>query len=586
MFLPKADRTGPSLSLSRLLRVFATRAAVFSLCYFAAISSTGQIAQSDDQPRKIRGTVINAVTQAPIPRALVVSSDNRFAMLTDGEGHFEFTPPDNGETGFQGAVGSGNFHFGGNCSWLRARKPGFLDDCSEPRSAGKASVDEHTMALIPEALIFGRVTLPDNDRLFGTRVQLFFREVVEGLPKWVPMRVASTNSAGEFRFYELRAGQYKLLMHERGDNDPLLNTSLKSYGYPPVYYPNAPDFAGAAVIHLAAGESVEADVSAVRQPYYRVTIPVANSDIAAGLQVTVQAQTGPGFSLGYNGATKRIEGLLPTGNYVVEGSTYGEDAASGTVNLKVNGAAVEGPTMTLVPEGSLTLDVKETFTGTSRGGGGAILSSNGQRPFTLRGPRSYLNPRIEAVDDLEPMRGRPIRPPSGPNDTSFVLENLVPGHYYWLRLDTNRGYVASARLGDVDLFHQPFTVASGSPAPVEIEMRDDTAEIDGTVSGLPSSAGAESEPTGQQIWIYCVPLPDSAGHFQQLISEDGRFTEAMIAPGDYRLLAFANQQTHLPYRDPEAMKAYETKGPVVHLAAGQKISVEVPLIANSDLPEE
>jgi hypothetical protein len=558
------------------------------LCYFAAVSSNGQIAPPDDQPRKIRGTVINAVTQAPIPRALVVSSDNRFAMLTDPEGHFEFTVADDGEAGTQGTIVRQYVSYGGNCAFLHARKPGFLDDCTEPRSAGKFSGDDHTIALIPEALIYGRVTLPDNDRFFGTRVQLFFREVVEGLPKWVPMRVALTNSAGEFRFYELRAGQYKLLMHERGDNDPLVNTSSnsKSYGYPPVYYPNAPDFAGAGIIHLSAGESVEADVSAVRQPYYRVTIPIANSDIAAGLQVTVQAQTGPGFSLGYNVAAKRIEGLLPSGNYVVEAATYGEDCASGTVNLKVNGAAVEGPTMTLAPDGSLTLDVKETFKGTSRGGG-EVFSSNGQRPFLLRGPRSYLNPRLEAVDDLELMRGRPIRPPSGPNDTSFVLQNLVPGHYYWLRLDTNRGYVASARLGDVDLFHQPFTVAAGSSAPVEIEVRDDMAEIDGTVSGLPSSAGSESQSTGQQTWIYCVPLPDSAGQFQQLIaSEDGRFTQTTIAPGDYRLLAFASQQTHLPYRDPEAMKAYETKGPVVHLMAGQKVSVEVPLIANSDVPEE
>jgi len=50
-----------------------------------------------------------------------------------------------------------------------------------------------------------------------------------------------------------------------------------------------------------------------------------------------------------------------------------------------------------------------------------------------------------------------------------------------------------------------------------------------------------------------------------------------MAPGDYRVLAFSSAQTHLPYRDPEAMKAYESKGPVVHLVAGQKVTVDVPI---------
>ena len=584
MFLPKADPTPAPPLVPRSIGPSAIRSFLLLICCFAAARSFGQTPQPDNPPGKISGAVINAVTKAPIPRALVFSTDQRFAMLADGEGHFEFTPPDNGRTGIQGTIASQSVRFGGNCSWLRARKPGFLDDCDEPRAASKSPADDHTIALVPESLISGRVTLPDNDRLFGARVQLFSREVHDGLPRWIPTKAAITNSAGEFRFYELRAGEYKLLMHERGDNDPVVSSSANSYGYPPVYYPNAPDFAGAATIHLAAGESVEADLSAVRQQYYRVTIPVSNGDTNSGLIVNVQAPSGPGFSLGYNVAAKRIEGLLPTGNYMVVATAFGDHSASGTVNLKVNAVATEGPTMTLVPDSSITLDVKEEFTDTSWGGGAFL--NDGRRTFTLRGPRAYLNARLENVDNLLPARGGSLRPPNGPNDPSIVLENVPPGHY-WLQLNTSRGYLASARMGDVDLLHQPLVVAAGASAPVEIEMRDDTAEIDGTVSGLPPSAGAESQPTGPQAWIYCVPLPDSAGQFQELtVSEGGRFTQTMMAPGDYRLLAFASPQSHLPYRDSEAMKLYETKGPVVHLTAGQKISVEVPLISDNDLPEE
>jgi hypothetical protein len=60
----------------------------------------------------------------------------------------------------------------------------------------------------------------------------------------------------------------------------------------------------------------------------------------------------------------------------------------------------------------------------------------------------------------------------------------------------------------------------------------------------------------------------------------------MLAPGAYRILAFARLQPHLPYRDAEAMKAFEARGPVVHLSAGQKLRIEVPLISDSDAPEK
>jgi hypothetical protein len=88
--------------------------------------------QPDNQANIVRGIVVNAVTHEPIGRALVYSPDNRYAMLTDGEGHFEFTLPkaagDNGGVTFT----TGN---PGKLSFLMARKPGFLDDPQATRQA-------------------------------------------------------------------------------------------------------------------------------------------------------------------------------------------------------------------------------------------------------------------------------------------------------------------------------------------------------------------------------------------------------------------------------------------------------------------
>ena len=113
-------------------------------------------------------------------------------------------------------------------------------------------------------------------------------------------------------------------------------------------------------------------------------------------------------------------------------------------------------------------------------------------------------------------------------------------------------------------------------APIEITMRDDGGELDGTIgsAGGPDSASASSP--GPRAFVYCVPLAESTGQFQPLVvSEDGKFSAQMMAPGDYRIVAFSVPQPNLPYRDAEAMKPYESQGQVVHMSAGQKTTVQL-----------
>jgi hypothetical protein len=117
-------------------------------------------------------------------------------------------------------------------------------------------------------------------------------------------------------------------------------------------------------------------------------------------------------------------------------------------------------------------------------------------------------------------------------------------------------------------------------------MRDDSAELDGTVAGMAASPAitdsAFSTPRSQ-AWVYCIPASDSAGQFEQLwVSPDGKFNAPTIAPGTYRLLASRSPQLNLPYRDAEAMRAYESKGQVVHLSSGQKVNVQLPAIPGTD----
>jgi len=534
--------------------------------------------ESETQKTTISGVVINAVTRAPIPRALVSTPDSRYATLTDSSGQFEFDleKANADAPAFPGELTS--LTPGQDRTWINARKPGFITE--GPNGALAFPGKEVTIALTPEALIVGRVAFSTADTTSHVTVQLFSRQTQDGLPRWAVRNSTMTNSAGEFRFADLPPGQYRLATTESLDNDPGTMLSRNQvYGFPPLYYPGAPDFATAGTIEVTAGQTVQADLSLVRQPYYQVRIPV-NGDIGNGLNIIVSSQghRGPGYSLGFNPAQHRIEGMLPNGNYVVDAISYGESAASGTTNLRVAGGPAEGAALTIVPNSGIVLNIREEFRDTQWTGSGSF-GANG-RVFALRGPRLYLSANLEPADDFGQGVPASLRPPLGPNDDSMVLTNVPPGRY-WLRLNSARGYVASATLGAIDLLRQPLVVSAGSSASVDVTLRDEIASVEGKVTGWNPDTQKTDDPDSQNAWIYFVPLPDGPGQFQELgIAPNENFTQNMT-PGSYRVLAFAHAKQNLPYRDPQAMKAYETKGQVIHLAAGQKTNLQLPII-----PEE
>ncbi len=135
------------------------------------------------------------------------------------------------------------------------------------------------------------------------------------------------------------------------------------FGYPPVYYPGASDFATAAVIRLSAGETFQASLSPARREYYPVKVGIANNAPGQQPQIDVwpQGNEGPGYSLGYNFRDGSIIGSLPNGTYTLHVSTYGPTALSGTSNITVAGAAVSGQVVTLSPSSAISVSVREEF---------------------------------------------------------------------------------------------------------------------------------------------------------------------------------------------------------------------------------
>ncbi len=586
----------PPRSLKALAFGIAALSCCSSITRLSAQSTTPGIEQTDS----LRGTVVNSLTHEPINRALVFSPDNRFATMTDDRGHFEFTFPRPDGEKTAGFAGTSDVHSletsqlqraGINRpTMLVARKPGFL-----PRNNGQEGLQlspaqqELTISLVPEARIVGHVVLPGSDGSDKIQVELYRRQVREGREHWDPAGTAMSRANGEFRFAELSAGSYKLLTHELLDRDPLtFNPRGQLFGYPPVYYPAAPDFATAAVIRLSPGETFDANVSPAKREYYPVKLGVTNAPagLPVGIQIWPQGRAGPGYSLGYNAGEGLIQGSLPDGTYTVQVTTYRPNAMAGMSNISVRGAALSGPAITLVPNSSITVSVKEEFQHTdtlpqvnTTIGGIRPVSESGRRP-------NYLQVALLPAEEFGLAPGAWLRPPTGPEDESLVIENVQPGRYR-VHVNTSIGFASSITSGGTDLRRQPLVVGpGGAMPPIEITVRDDGAQVEGTIEGTTSTevprAGFNSpgQPLGH---VYFLPMADSSGQFSEAwVSPDGKFQLQQLPPGAYRVLAFDRQQPDLEYASDEVMGQYDSKTKVIRVVPGQKEHLRLPLITASE----
>ena len=586
-----------SLSRKRWIETAALVALLYASC-FVARDAFSQDSQSKGTDR-ISGVVVNGATHDPIARALVTSLDGRFATMTNNDGRFEFTlpqapPAQDATTGLIGA-GSPRIADGNRGPYaLVARKPGFLDDPNNPMQfvqrlpAGK----DVTISLVPEALIVGHIALPTSEAPDAIEIELYRREMRSGRAHWVSEATQTTRANGGFRFSGLAAGTYKLLTHELMDQDPQSAApGGQVYGYAPVYFPSAGDFASAATIQLAPGKTVDVNLSLVKQDYFPVRVPVLNAPPGSPLQikVAVQGHDGPGFALGYDPREQVVEGLLPNGSYRLDAVGYGRNVVSGSTNIAVRGP-LEGASLTVVPSSPISVHVKEEFT--AREDAGAASATGAGRNVVVILPGRDVVVILEPTDDFGLQHGASSRP-SGAQDASLLVENATPGRY-WVRIQAGLGYASSVTSGGVDLERQPLLVPSAGAVPsIEVTLRDDGAQLEGTVEGATPSAGAfdpaATETSGQNAppavspVVYCIPMPGSPGRFTEAyVSPDGKFTVPSVPPGEYRLLAFVRPQRDLAYENSEAMRAFDGKGTVIHLSGGQKEHVQLQLISSKE----
>ncbi len=507
--------------------------------------AAGAQSAAADTVYHLHGTVVNGQTGQPIARALVVSLDRRLATMTDSTGRFaievEMTRPVS--TGAQ----SGPMRFG-SMLMLRAQKPGF-DPQPQPLLLPldeSLSDKDVSLKLMPVSVVTGTVSAPSGDGARDVQVMLLRRQIVDGEPSWQPAGMHATNREGEFRFGNLPPGEYTMVTMESftggGFGRPSQSDSER---YPPVYYGDAPNLNSATKLTLHYGETARTEIHLHRTRFYPVTV-VVGGGAGAGVAVrVVGADRFSSFGFAFDGRDRVIEGTLPDGDYTLVISSSGQPQSFARVPITVAGAPVRVGPVGLAPASRIEVHVHPEFTAKGTDG------QPGMVQVMLRSEENGFA-MSEAAHDGE-----------------LAIENVQPGRYT-VMVNVPGGYAASVSSGETDLLQQPLIVGSGSVPAIEVVTRNDVAGLKGKVT-FPEGAPPE------RTFVFLVP--EGAGRMTQVVTDvDGSFRFGGVRPGAYRLLASGNPLLQIAYRDPDVMRAYDSKLPAVTLAAGETASADAPFV--------
>ena len=552
-------------------RVFVTLSLVcVSLCCCRALRSqivSNEVLQAPSQPRTISGVVLNTVTGRPIPRALVQAGDA--AMLTDGEGHFEFSD----------VTGGG---------LLTATKPGYFSENTAgmmPRyPAGQSEDGPFELRLVPEAVLSGRVTDSHGVPLEGVSVMLRTLAVSNGLKHWEQRFGTVTNAEGEFRFAELQAGEYALQTTLKPAAPPEGEAAI---GYAPAEYPEI-DPSGAGALQVHAGDRLEADMSTRLERLYPISGVVTGFSGNNSLSISVHTAGETDFnrSLQQDPQSGAFRVLLPSGSFELRAQSYVQPQLSqldgprgmssppsqlaARLPVTVANRPVGGLRMTLEPMATVAVEIAEEKIANPPGSYRFLPPSPAGITLSLLPMEADAAPAVyyaEHVDD----HGTPgsVTQTDGPR----VIRNLPPGRYFLQAQGDPSWHIASASCGGTDLTREPIAIADGGAAgcTMRVVLRDDLASLKVSVS---EAQGGHATPA----FIYLVPLNNLTRDVQMFVTGmDGKTSLDGVASGQYLLLA-TRQQAQLAFREAESLHRYETEGRRVDLAPGANAEVQLDVI--------
>jgi protocatechuate 3,4-dioxygenase beta subunit len=567
------------------------RTCLLSTLILSAVASPAQVQSIAPKPLS-RATIGGLVTKDPGGEAVKKALIELIAeSQTEGGNYTAVTGLD------------GTFHIEGITPGryrLFAERSGFLEVAKHhARSEGRVltlaagqELKDLQIRLEAAAVVRGRVTDEDGEPLANAQVAVLHQTFASGRSRWEQAGAERTNDLGEYRIPSLPAGSYYVSVSPPPDFKSLIeaagnsasgepgNASAGAMGnpaptsYQTMYYPGTADRSQAAPIQLHAGDEFPVNFSLTPSPSLSIHGSVVNLPPRSSAVIMLQSHD---FSLVMNGAEVRKDGSFVIRDVAPGAYTILATVENAAVPMMARqplqvAASVEG--LRLAPQPGAWVHGRLRFESLHPESKGS--ADLGEIFLVLRA--------ADGDDDLLgafPLGDAFSNAARVAADGSFEWKDVPPGRYY-VQFAGDGGAHADWFLKTVlaagrDTDESGISVDGGAMV-LDLVASANGAVVDGVVTGR------KGEPVANAV-IVAVPearLRGRVDHYRKTASDQsGRFTLRGVPPGDYTLFAWESVDGEA-YYNPEFLKNYEEQGGALHVAEGERKSVQLQAIPESE----
>jgi hypothetical protein len=529
--------------------------------YGAQVASPGQ-QENATYGFKIAGTVVNAVSGAPLARAKVTIADTRnrthlIATQSDESGHFEFPSLPAGKYSLQGS----------RAGYLLSSYEQHEQFSTAIVTGAEFQTDNLVLRLVPMAMISGHVLDESGEPVRGASVRVFMEDHSGGLKRVTAAGGASTDDRGYFDVGVLRPGTYFVAvqgspwyavhpMGPVGDSGQGVPPAFDVV-YPMTYYGGATDSDAAAPIELKAGEHQDVDVRLTPVPALHLILPASDSN---GYTDSFRM---PMLSKQVFGSAENI----PFGTVVPDGAGNMEiiGVPPGRYELRMSGAGADSQPNEVQQFGEVDLERSGQELTTTHG------ETLGQLKVTLRVTEDQPLPRQYGVA-LRDAKGTVVAWESGTPSGEVHFELLRPGNYDIVVQSPEFQFVVRRTISaaGASTVGHTVNVVSGTPLEVTAELAIGKVQVEGI-------AEKDGKPVGG-VMIALVPS-DPETHVEWFRRDqsdfDGTFSLRGVVPGSYTVVA-VQDAWGLDWMKPGLLAQYVKHGQPVQVSEKQRGLVHLP----------
>jgi hypothetical protein len=450
----------------------------------------------------VSGTVVNSVTGAPIPRAVVrLQGLQIYAAFSGDDGRFQIQ---NVPEGTYSPV---------------AIRPGFQSKGGIVVTVG-AAMQPVNIKLDPECSVQGHVVDENGDPLENVFVHLTQIQIVNGHKRAFGGNGANTDDNGDFEIENLSPGRYLVETNQTPLPFTIGTRGRGARVYPAQYFPETTDASAAQVMSLQPGESLRADFRLTAVPAYRVSGTA--TPVTGNLTITVEDAEGHQTGVyGFRGNSGRwVIRAMPAGTWMIVLSSQDQrgNRSVGRIPVTIGNENVEGVQALLQPVPNIPVHIDSA------------------------GANQSLQVKLVSRDENSTEVYARYDPQNESTPLAFI--GVDPGTYAVYVNANGTNCVNSVSSAGSDLTRTDLIVSpeSGS-APIDIAERTDCGSIE--LSAPPTLAA--------QRWVI---LTSDAPAFEArsfMMQSGAAFWVTGLTPGTYKLYT-VDDLSDLEFANPEALR--------------------------------